>query len=403
MTHQMSDTVHQLSHLKDAGSLIDKKYLRKLIAPGSKLTQAIDELLDDFKTFPEVVKANKQVLDESGFKANSLFGGKAAQWVFSFTKPAHKSKLFFEVMGLKPVSQTKTGADAVDKKFIEHYKDRSFLVSKFSEFQQATKLLSTYAKGWYKKITTEIDGVEDSHLRADYAFFNVDTGRLGSADPNLQNIPARGKLAKIIKEMFITSDGHILIRFDYSAHEVRGWAIVAKDKVLAAAFITGQQLRQMWIKAIPPKQEDTELRKLFNTWWNYDRETGKFTWKQSPGRKCPVGTPAGGDREDATYLKLDGNVYLAHRVAFLMHYGYLPEEVDHIDVNPNNNAILNLRPATMHSLDSGNADYRHPFFRIQEDLKQRGDIHIQNCFRFFQKWVEKSDPLRDAVKSVAFG
>ena len=293
MVHQMSDTVHQLSHLKDAGSLIDKKYLRKLIAPGSKLTQAIDELLDDFKTFPEVVKANQQILDDSGFKANSLFGGKTAQWVFSFTKPAHKSLLFFNVMGLKPVSQTKTGADAVDKKFIDHYKDRNFLVSKFGEFQQATKLLGTYAKGWYKKLTTEIDGVEDSHLRADYKFFDVDTGRLASADPNLQNIPARGKLAKIIKEMFITPDGHLLIRFDYSAHEVRGWAIVSKDKVLAAAFQTGQKLRQLWIKTPTPE--------------------------------------------------------------------------------------------------------------ILARLKREGDIHIQNCFRFFQKWVEKSDPLRDAVKSVAFG
>lgn len=36
-------------------------------------------------------------------------------------------------------------------------------------------------------------------------------------------------------------------------------------------------------------------------------------------------------------------------------------------------------------------------------LKRRGDIHILNVFRFFGKWVPKSDPLRDAVKSVIFG
>ena len=36
-------------------------------------------------------------------------------------------------------------------------------------------------------------------------------------------------------------------------------------------------------------------------------------------------------------------------------------------------------------------------------LKKEGDLHIMNVFRFFRKWVEKSDPLRDAVKSVVFG
>ena len=36
-------------------------------------------------------------------------------------------------------------------------------------------------------------------------------------------------------------------------------------------------------------------------------------------------------------------------------------------------------------------------------LKTKGDLHIMNVFRFFGKWVEKSDPLRDAVKSVVFG
>ena len=38
-----------------------------------------------------------------------------------------------------------------------------------------------------------------------------------------------------------------------------------------------------------------------------------------------------------------------------------------------------------------------------KELKTKGDVHIQNVFRFFGKWVEKSDPLRDAIKAVVFG
>ena len=41
--------------------------------------------------------------------------------------------------------------------------------------------------------------------------------------------------------------------------------------------------------------------------------------------------------------------------------------------------------------------------KLSVRLKTEGDIHIQNCFRFFGKWVEKSDPLRDAIKAVVFG
>ncbi len=291
--HQMGDTAHHLSQLRSTGSLIDKKYLRSLRSSDSTLAKAISEMNEDFRTFPEVQRANQELLDESGFKSGSLFGGAKKQWVFSFKKSAHKIKLFFYIMGLTPVSKTQTGADAVDKEFVSHYKDRNFLVEKYGDFQAASTLFSTYVKGWYKKITNEVDGATDSHLRADYKFFNVDTGRLASADPNLQNIPARGKLSKIIKEMFITMDGHLLIRFDYSAHEVRGWSIVSFDNVLANIFRIGQQLRQQWIKTPTPE--------------------------------------------------------------------------------------------------------------ILAELKKKGDSHIQSVHRFFGKWVEKSDPLRDAVKAVVFG
>ncbi len=292
--HQMSDTAHVLSQLKQEGSLVDVKYLRSLMRPDSQLAKAIEELGDEFKAFPEVIEANKQLMSDAGMKTKSLFGGASgSQWVFSFNKSAHKIKLFIDVCKLKSVSKTQGGQDAIDKEFIEHYKDRNYLVAKFGEYQIASKLLSTYIKGWYKQLTKEIDGATDGHLRSDYVFFDVDTGRLASRIPNLQNIPSRGKLSKIIKEMFITEDGHLQIRFDYSAHEVRGWSILAGDTVLAAAFKAGQALRKLFIKT--------------------------------------------------------------------------------------------------------------PTDELRKEIKTKGDIHIANVKRFFGKWVEKTDPLRDAVKAVVFG
>ena len=44
---------------------------------------------------------------------------------------------------------------------------------------------------------------------------------------------------------------------------------------------------------------------------------------------------------------IEGKIYFNHRLIFLMHYGYMPKFVDHIDGNPSNNKIENLREATL--------------------------------------------------------
>ena len=254
MLYQMSDTEHQLSHLKQDGSYISRKYLKMLMAPESPLQKELQAILEDFYLMPEVQEANRRLLDSSGFKAGSLFGGGSAksQWVFNLNKSEHKKVLFLDVLGLEAVGKTATGAPAIDKGFITFYRDKNEIVARYGEYQEAAKLLSTYVKGWYRRLTTDIDAANDSHLRPDYSYFDVDTGRLASKNPNLQNIPARGKLAKIIKRMFEAPTGRLLIRFDYSAHEVRGWSIVSGDRALAAAFRAGQVLRQEWIKFFHP-------------------------------------------------------------------------------------------------------------------------------------------------------
>lgn len=65
-----------------------------------------------------------------------------------------------------------------------------------------------------------------------------------SKDPNLQNIPSRGPLAKPVKRLFITRPGCLICKNDYSAHEVREWANEAGDKKLASSFYEGMRYRQ---------------------------------------------------------------------------------------------------------------------------------------------------------------
>lgn len=82
------------------------------------------------------------------------------------------------------------------------------------------------------------------------------------------------------------------------------------------------------------------LRELF------DYKDGELYWKQSgTGRK--IGVPAGTVKSDGyRSIGINGKIYLTHRLIFLYHHDYLPEFLDHIDGNPLNNNILNLREAT---------------------------------------------------------
>ena len=78
------------------------------------------------------------------------------------------------------------------------------------------------------------------------------------------------------------------------------------------------------------------LLKLFDTY-----EDGSLYWKKYH-RKCNRQSSSG-------YLNvdIDGKTYKVHRIIFMMHHGYMPEYIDHIDGNPINNKIENLRPATV--------------------------------------------------------
>jgi hypothetical protein len=194
-----------------------------------------------------VKKTNAELLRESGFKAQGLFS-KSPPWMFRLGSASHKAKLFFETLGLEPLSETPNGAPQINKAFVEHYQDKNKIIGVYGEYQKLYKLWSTYARGWYKKFRLDLDVAKDHHLRPDYTVWGVVTGRLASFGPNLQQIPSRGKLAKIIKRMFVTMPGFLLVRYDYSAHEVRIWSIASGDTALAESFKMGQKLRQAFIQ-----------------------------------------------------------------------------------------------------------------------------------------------------------
>jgi len=79
----------------------------------------------------------------------------------------------------------------------------------------------------------------------------------------------------------------------------------------------------------------------------FDYKDGHLYWKNPKSNRVKIGDKAGNKNINGYFsTKINSKLYKNHRLIFLMHHGYLPKMIDHIDGNPLNNCIENLREAT---------------------------------------------------------
>jgi hypothetical protein len=79
----------------------------------------------------------------------------------------------------------------------------------------------------------------------------------------------------------------------------------------------------------------------------FDYQDGRLFWRFSKGSRIKAGEEAGSVyRSGRRYVQIENKKYLTHRLIYLWHYGECPEFLDHIDRDPSNNRIENLRPAS---------------------------------------------------------
>ena len=103
--------------------------------------------------------------------------------------------------------------------------------------------------------------------------------------------------------------------------------------------------------------KDNLTQDVVRQWFVYDYKTGELFWKNRRCNRCNLKKPVGLFNKRGLDVGFFGKLRRVHRLVWIYHYGYLPEcGIDHIDRNPINNRIENLRQVSQvcNSRNTGN-------------------------------------------------
>ncbi|HMM05725.1 MAG TPA: DNA polymerase I [Clostridiales bacterium] len=178
---------------------------------------------------------------------------------FNLNSPKQMSVVLFEKMALQHGKKTKTGY-STNNEVLESLRDVHPIIEEILNYRQLSKLKSTYTDALEKLISDKT-----GHIHTKFLQTVTTTGRLSSADPNLQNIPIRVEEGRKIRKAFTASDeDHILLAADYSQIELRLLAHFAADPVLIDSFIHNEDIHTRTageIFDVPMEQVNRDMRR----------------------------------------------------------------------------------------------------------------------------------------------
>ena len=162
---------------------------------------------------------------------------------FNINSPKQLGNILFEKLKLPSGKKTKTGY-STNAEILEKLASKHPIVSDILDYRQLTKLIGTYVVGLLKLAT------EEGRIHTNFKQTGTATGRLSSAEPNLQNIPVRTDAGRELRKFFLPRDGYKLISADYSQIELRLLACIANDEAMLSAFKSGTDIHTSTASAV---------------------------------------------------------------------------------------------------------------------------------------------------------
>ncbi len=170
---------------------------------------------------------------------------------FNIGSPKQLGDVLFNKMNLpRPVKYGKGRVTSTAVDVLEALAEDHPIARKVLDYRQLTKLKSTYVDTLPALINRPTGRVHTTFGQTGTA-----TGRLSSANPNLQNIPIRTELGRGIRAAFIAEPGHVLLTADYSQIELRLLAHFSRDPLLVEAYRRGDDIHTLTasqVFGVPP-------------------------------------------------------------------------------------------------------------------------------------------------------
>lgn len=180
--------------------------------------------IDGIKAFGEEIsekaeKISREIYEYAGYE-------------FNIGSPKQLGSVLFEKLKLSSAKKTKTGY-STNAEVLESLMDKHPIIPLIAEYRALTKLQNTYVTGLLKVVG------EDGRVHSTFKQTETRTGRISSAEPNIQNIPVRTPLGREMRRFFTAKDGYLLVDADYSQIELRVLAHISGDEIMKKAFLDG--------------------------------------------------------------------------------------------------------------------------------------------------------------------
>lgn len=180
---------------------------------------------------------------------------------FNINSPKQLGQVLFEDLGLPVVKNSKRGY-STDSEVLSRLSGKHDIIDLISEYRALGKLKSTYTDSFLPLID------ENSRIHSTLKQTVTATGRISSAEPNLQNIPTRTPLGREMRKMFVARDNCELVGADYSQIELRVLAHISKDTAMTQAFQNGEDIHTLTASRVfnvPPFLVTDEMRSAAKT------------------------------------------------------------------------------------------------------------------------------------------
>ncbi|MCM1298606.1 MAG: DNA polymerase I [[Eubacterium] siraeum] len=155
---------------------------------------------------------------------------------FNIGSPKQLGIILFEKLRLPYGKKTKAGGYSTNADVLDTLWDIHPIIPLISDYRAFTKLQSTYVKGLKDAVSP------DGRIHTTFKQTETRTGRISSAEPNIQNIPVRTELGKNMRRFFTAREGCVLVDADYSQIELRVLAHLAGDLNMQKAFLSGEDI-----------------------------------------------------------------------------------------------------------------------------------------------------------------